>query len=100
MRSALRRFSGTAVPVPFVDRFAYESAQSSRWVSTSLMDTPDVDYGRCSGCHELKHVMAGATVAEHNGYDADGTSVAVVRCTGSGRPPLDAEEEVTPPSSS
>jgi hypothetical protein len=57
------------------------------------MDTPDVDYGRCSACHELKHVIAGGIVAEHNGYDTDGTSVTVVRCPGSGRPPVDAEEE-------
>jgi hypothetical protein len=63
------------------------------------MDTPDVDYGRCSGCNELKHVIAGGTVAEHNGYITDGTSVAVVRCPGSGRPPADAEEEVAPVSS-
>jgi hypothetical protein len=59
------------------------------------MDTPDVDYGRCSGCHELKHVIAGGVV-DHNGYDTDGTSVAVVRCPGSGRPPVDVEEEAAP----
>ena len=44
------------------------------------MDTPDVDYGRCSGCHELKHVIAGEVV-DHSGY---------------GRPPVDVEEEVAP----
>jgi hypothetical protein len=59
------------------------------------MDTLDVAYGRCSGCHELKHV-AGGTVTNHNGYDTDGTSVAVVRCPGSGRPPVDVDEEVAP----
>jgi hypothetical protein len=74
------------------------SAQPSGWVSTSVMETLDVDYGRCSGCHELKHV-AGGIVAEHNGYDTDGTSVAVVRCPGSGRPPVDAGEEAAPVSS-
>ena len=62
------------------------------------MDTPDIDYGRCSVCHELKHVITGGIV-DHNGYDTDGTSVAVVRCPGSGRPPVDAEEEVAPVSS-
>ena len=75
------------------------SAQPPGWVSVRVMDTLDVGYGRCSGCHELKHVMAGATVAQHNGYDADGTLVTVVRCPGSGRPPLDAEQEVAPTSS-
>jgi hypothetical protein len=74
------------------------SAQPTGWVSVSVMETLDVDYGRCSGCHELKHV-AGGIVAEHNGYDTDGTSVTVVRCPGSGRPPVDAEEEVAPASS-
>jgi hypothetical protein len=69
------------------------------WVSVRVTDTPNVDYGRCSGCNELKHVIAGGTAAEHNGYDADGTSVAVVRCPGSGRPPVDAGEEVAPTSS-
>src|SRR4051794_37258823 len=44
------------------------SAQSPGWVSVRLMDTSDVYYGRCGGCNELKHVMAGGTVAEHNGY--------------------------------
>ena len=29
-------------------------------------------------------------------WQRDGTSVAVVRCPGSGRPPVDAEEEVAP----
>jgi hypothetical protein len=62
------------------------------------MDSPDVDYGRCSGCKELKHVMAGGTVAEHNGYVTHRTSIAVVRCPGSGRPPVDAEEDVAPAS--
>jgi hypothetical protein len=60
------------------------------------MDTPDVSYGRCSHCNELKHVMADGTVAEHNDYNAEGMSVAAVRCPGSGRPAVDAEEVVTP----
>ena len=75
------------------------SAQPAGWVSVPAMETSGVDYGRCSGCNELKHVIAGGIVAEHNGYDTDGTSVAVVRCPGSGRPPVDAEEEVAPVSS-
>jgi len=75
------------------------SAQPPGWVYLRTMDTADVYYGRCSGCNELKHVKAGGTMAEHNGYDTDGTSVAVVRCPGSGRPPVDAEEEVAPVSS-
>jgi hypothetical protein len=29
--------------------------------------------------------MVGGTAAEHNGYDTDGASVAVVRCPGSAR---------------
>ena len=75
------------------------SAPPPGWVSLGVMDTLDVGYGRCSGCNELKHVIAGGTVAEHNGYDAAGTSVAVVRCPGSGHPPMDAQEEVAPASS-
>ena len=75
------------------------SGQPDGWVSVRVMDTPDVEYGRCSGCNELKHVIAGRTVAEHNGYDTEGASVAVVRCPGSGRPPMDAQEEVAPASS-
>ena len=63
------------------------------------MDTPVVSYGHCSACHELKHVVAGGLVAGHNGYDTDGTSVTVVRCPGSGRPPVDAEKEVAAVSS-
>lgn len=59
------------------------------------MDTLYVGYGRCSDCKELKHVMADGTVAKHNAYNAEGMSVAVVRCPGSGRPALDAEEGVT-----
>jgi hypothetical protein len=60
------------------------------------MNTIGAIYGRCSGCSELKHVTADATVADHNGYDTEGTSVAVVRCPGSGRPPVDAQDEVNP----
>ena len=74
------------------------SAPPPGWVMVSVMDTSDVGYGRCGGCNELKHVTAGGTVAEHNGYDTDGTSVAVVRCPGSGRPPLDTEQEARPAS--
>jgi hypothetical protein len=63
------------------------------------MNTSTVGYGRCSGCKELKHVMVDGAVAEHNDYDTEGTSVSVVRCAGSGRPPVDAEKETTPASS-
>jgi hypothetical protein len=63
------------------------------------VDTSGVSYGRCSGCEEIKHVRADGTVADHNGYDTQGTSVAVIRCPGSGRPPLDVEAEITPASS-
>jgi hypothetical protein len=62
------------------------------------MNTSEVGYGRCSGCNQVKHVMADGTVALHNGYDTEGMSVAVVRCPGSGRPPVDAGEETAPPS--
>ena len=61
----------------------------------SSMDTPGAGYGRCSDCNEIKHVMADGTVAAHNQYHSEGTSVAVVRCAGSGREPLDAKEEIT-----
>jgi hypothetical protein len=61
----------------------------------SSMNTPGAGYGWCSGCDELKHVMDDGTVAAHNQYRSEGTSVAVVRCTGSGREPLDAKEEIT-----
>jgi len=61
------------------------------------METSDVGYGRCSGCREIKHVRADGTVAAHNGYDTDGTAVAVIRCPGSDRAPL-AEEKVAPAS--
>ena len=64
------------------------------WVSVRVMNTTRAIYGRCSGCNELKHMTADATVADHNGYDTEGTSVAVVRCPGSGRPPVDAQDEV------
>jgi hypothetical protein len=62
------------------------------------MGTPGADYGRCSDCNEIKHVTADGIVAEHNQYDSEGTAVAVVRCPGSGREPLDAEEDVIPSS--
>jgi hypothetical protein len=32
-------------------------------VLPDAMDAPDSDYGRCSNGNELKHVMAGGTVA-------------------------------------
>jgi hypothetical protein len=83
--------SGRGCGVP--DRM---SAQPAGWVSVPAMETPGVDYGRCSDCKELKHVTADGTVADHNGYDIDGTSVVVIRCPGSGRPPVGAEEEVAP----
>ena len=57
----------------------------------SSMDTPGAGYGRCSACNEIKYVMADGTVAAHNQYHSEGTSVAVVRCPGSGREPLDAK---------
>jgi hypothetical protein len=60
------------------------------------MDTSGVTYGRCSGCKEIKHLRADGTIADHNGCDTEGTSVAVIRCPGSGRPHLDVEEETTP----
>jgi hypothetical protein len=56
------------------------------------MRNPHADYGRCSGCREIKHVAADGTVDDHNRYDSEGTSVAIVRCPGSGRPALDADE--------
>ena len=43
-------------------------------------------------------MTADATVADHNGYHTEGTSVTVVRCPGSGLPPLDAQAEVKPAS--
>ena len=58
------------------------------------METSDVGYGRCSGCREIKHVMADGTVAPHNGYDTDGTAVAVIRCPGSDRAHVADEEKV------
>ena len=58
------------------------------------METFDVSYGRCSGCHEIKHVRADGNVAAHNGYDTEGTSVAVIRCPGSNRAPVADEEKV------
>jgi hypothetical protein len=33
-------------------------------------------------------------VAPHNGYDTDGTAVAVIRCPGSNRAPVADEEKV------
>ena len=58
------------------------------------METSYVGYGRCSGCQEIKHVRADGTVAAHNGYDTDGTAVAVIRCPGSNRAPVADEEKV------
>jgi hypothetical protein len=57
------------------------------------MGTLGATYGRCGGCHEIKHVADDGIVREHNRYDGDGTSAAAVRCPGSGRPPLDADPE-------
>jgi hypothetical protein len=51
-------------------------------------------YGRCSGCHEIKHVAADGTVDAHNRYDAEGITAAVVRCPGSHRPPVDEAAEI------
>jgi hypothetical protein len=59
------------------------------------MDTLGAIYGRCSGCNEIKLLTADGTVAGHNRYDTAGTSVAVLRCPGSGSPPVDAEEHIT-----
>jgi hypothetical protein len=58
------------------------------------VDTSDAFYGRCSGCDEIKHVTADGTVHEHNDYEGDGTSLVVVRCPGSGRPPRDTDEDL------
>ncbi len=46
-------------------------------------------YGRCAGCAEIKQVTPDGVVQVHNGYRADGTTVAVLRCPGSGEPPVD-----------
>jgi hypothetical protein len=56
------------------------------------METGSIWYGRCSGCHEIKHVAADGAVYAHNRYDGEGTSVMAVRCPGTGRPALAAPE--------
>ena len=58
------------------------------------METSDVGYGRCSGCQEIKYVRPDGTVADHNGYDVHGTSVAVVLCPGSNRAPVADEGKI------
>ena len=58
------------------------------------METSDVVYGRCSACQEIKYVRADGTVADHNGYDVHGSSVAVIRCPGSKQAPVADEEKV------
>jgi hypothetical protein len=72
---------------------ATRTASPPRWVSVQAMGTPDGGYRRCSGCNEIKRVAADGIVDEHNRYDGAGTSVAILRCPGSGRPPLDADRE-------
>jgi hypothetical protein len=60
--------------------------------------TDNAGYGRCSSCDEIKRIAADGTVHEHNRYDGQGTSVAVIRCPGSGRPPLNPDyQEVEAP---
>ena len=54
------------------------------------MDNLHSGYGRCTACGEIKQVGDGGLVQAHNRYDADGTSVAAVRCPGSDREPSDA----------
>lgn len=46
-------------------------------------------YGRCDGCGQLKHVAPDGVLYDHNRYRVHGTSVAVVRCTGSGARPVE-----------
>jgi hypothetical protein len=41
-------------------------------------------YGTCGECGQLKHVTADGLLYGHNAYVVDGTSVATVRCAGSG----------------
>jgi hypothetical protein len=49
-------------------------------------------YARCADCDEIKGLAADGMLHDHNRFRADGTSVAVARCPGSGRRPRDAAD--------
>jgi hypothetical protein len=57
----------------------------------AAVDTPRARYARCSGCAEIKDLTPDGLLRDHNRYRADGTSVEVERCPGSGRRPQEAE---------
>ena len=53
-------------------------------------------YARCAGCGEIKDLGPDGLLRAHNRYlvnGANGTSVEVARCPGSGRRPQDAEPQ-------
>jgi hypothetical protein len=55
--------------------------------ATTAVNTSSQRYGRCSDCAEIKHLTAEGVMLAHNHYRAEGTSLAVTRCPGSGRRP-------------
>jgi len=57
------------------------------------VDTSGSRYGRCADCKEIKQLNVDGLLQEHNRYQANGTSVAVARCPGSGRRPQDTTSE-------
>jgi hypothetical protein len=63
--------------------------------TSSFMDTPDARYARCAGCAEIKDLTADGLLRDHNRYSADGTSIKVARCSGSGRRPQEAEPKAS-----
>jgi hypothetical protein len=60
------------------------------------VDTPRARYARCAGCGEIKDLGPDGLLRDHNRYrvnGANGTSVEVALCPGSGRHPQDAEPQ-------
>jgi hypothetical protein len=61
------------------------------------VDTSRARYVRCTGCNEIKDLTPDGLLRAHNRYRANGTSVTVQRCPGSGLRPSDSEPTVVRP---
>jgi hypothetical protein len=56
---------------------------------TDASSSTHPQYGTCGGCQQLKHVAADGLLRDHNRFEATGSVVSPLRCSGSGTPYLE-----------